>query len=483
MLRALLVMAMVLAVVWVCVVFWWQVTEVEPTGRQMVVWLGVLPLTLLAVWWLARTLLRRRRRRAEAPVPAAASVIAGGVEPQEEEGAPYRLDIFAEALYLPVAGDSAAALDAMVEGQSPGLHPGLRDHAGLPVFAAWVDALDADPRQSPLAGEATLSDEQARAMALLEPVADALFSDLVARLPRPGVVEDRIVAGLRRIEDAGPLSRVRIRLLVSQAWPPALRQAVGDWLLDKAGVDGLSSAAMTDVEVVAVAAPIHTWRTLTAMGGAAGGAGDWHVVLACDSLVGERSVAALQAAGLLFGNRRPEGVIPGEGAAGLLLRLASATPAAPDAGSPLASIHTLAHSTVGPGAQGRAVARGSADLMLRAVALGLAEAGEVCAVISDADHRPSRALESASATVLAFPDMEPAGQHLVLGAACGHLGHIAPLALLAVAAAKVQRDSAPVVVLGVGATDSRVAVTLAASVPRLRDGGAMPATSTQQDGS
>lgn len=477
-LRALLLVAMVLVVVWVCVVFWWQVAEVEPTGRQMLVWLGLLPLTLLAAWWLVRALLRRRRMQRQPDAPGVAAAPAVGVEPEHQQGASYRLDVFAHAVHLPVAGDSATALDALAEGASPGLHPGLRDHAGLPIFAAWVHVLDAEPWRSRFAAEATVSDEQARALALLEPVADALFADLAALLPPPDVVEHKVVAGLRRMEHAGLSSRVRIRLLLSQAWPPALRQAVGDWLLAKAGADGLASVAMTDVEVTAVAGPTQAWRTLSAIGRAADGAGDWHVVLGCDSLLGERSVDALQAAGLLVGNRRPEGVIPGEGAAGLVLRHAAIALAANDADIPAASMHTLAHSAAVPGGQSRAVARGSADLMLRALALCQAEPGQVCAVISDADHRPSRALESASATALAFPDLEPAEQHLALGAACGHLGHVAPLALLAVASAKVQREAASVVVLGVGATDARTAVTLSVPGPPSRDGDVTPATST-----
>ncbi len=477
-LRALLLTLVALLVVWACVVFWWQVTEIQPDGQQMLVWLGIFPAALLGGWWLTRAWLdRRRRKRRQVSQPggeSAPTIVQGNAEDRPR----YQLDVFAEALQLPIADDPVLALTALHEAARPNLHPILRDHAGLPVFAAWVDSLDSqhwqEYWQDQFADHAALSEEQARAIGLLDPVAETLFIELLALLPPVADVEEKVVAGLRRLQQTGPVSRVRLCALLSQAWPPSLRQAVGDWLLEKAGECGLASVAHVHIDIVPVAGPTQAWQCLDRIGRGDDSADEWQVLLGCDSLLGERSVEALQASGLLMNGQRVEGVIPGEGAAGLVLRKSSAAVPAP--ASPGARIHTLVQGAAAASEQTRMAARSSSELLLHALAMTRAGTDQVSTVLSDADQRPSRCIEAAAAASHAFPELEPAGQHFALGAACGHLGHVAPLALLAVAAAKVRCDATGVIALGVAAIDKRAAIVLLP--PTMQDAGAVPEAST-----
>src|SRR5690606_36463167 len=290
---------------------------------QMLLLLGVLPVALLGGIWLVR---RARRRRAEAAPEGNAEevAVAGGDDATAVATPP--LHFLAAALRLPCVDDPGQVLALLPAPTSPRLHPKSSDRDGLPVFAAHVERLETDGFVDALAisAEAQRQLEQAgervRALSLLEPVATQLFDEIAQLLPPLPVAEERVIAGLRRTKGHHEVRiAVRVHVLLPMAWDVTLRQSIADWLLEQALASGIDRRRIA-LEAVPADGVATAWGLLDAIAGGTADDRAWHLVLACESLVGERSVQRLVATGRLMDSRRSEGVVPGEGAAGILLR-------------------------------------------------------------------------------------------------------------------------------------------------------------------
>ena len=171
--RAGLVVAVVFAAVWACVIFWWRIGDVTPGATRMLVWLVVVPVAILAVFWIGARIRRRRRASDGAGVPEEAADPDTAVS--EDPPVPqWPLAILAAAAKLG-CGEGAQALSRhLPELPRPGLHPTLRDRDGLPVLACFDAELETGPvhdRLRPGRGQRPAG-EHLRALALLEPVAD-----------------------------------------------------------------------------------------------------------------------------------------------------------------------------------------------------------------------------------------------------------------------------------------------------------------------
>src|SRR5690606_25789872 len=139
----------------------------------------------------------------------------------------------------------------------------------------------------------------------------------------------------------------------------------------------------------------------------------------------------------------------------LLLRSGAAARAAGEQQAPvLAGLHTSAFD---PTISARRAARESGDLLAAAMEAGAVSRDDVVMVLSDADQRPSRSVEAAVAASAACPGLDPADDCPALGVASGELGHVAPLALLALASARARDAGAPVLAQSVASMDTRVA--------------------------
>lgn len=440
------------AVAWACAIFWWRSADTAPGGMAMLGWLVALPLALLGLLWIVA----RARRRSGRPQPQADGEAAEEAVADAPVAPP--LMVLAEAAWLPWGdGTLAGSLAGLPR---PTLHPALCDRDGFPVLAAFDPGLDTVPLEQQFSqGSARRwAPEQLRALALLEPVALELFGDAARLLPRPPKAPERVVAGLRRVErsDRDNAGRVRIVALLPREWDAAQRDACEEWLRGLAAGAGLDPRR-SRFEVEMAEGEGAAWPLIAGLHGKVEGdaARDWLLVLAASSLVGPRAVRALESAGKLARYGNPEGLVPGEGAAGLLLAPHGATPAGEiDAGLSLAA---LRFESVAADGKPREAARASTALLQGVMADGGVEPAAVATVVGDADQRPSRAAEAAVAVVTACPDLDPVDDCPAIGSASGHLGQVAPLALLALAGARARAADAPALVLSVSAKGARAA--------------------------
>lgn len=459
--RVVLVVTAVFVAVWLCTILYWRASDATPGGGQMLLFLGVLPLTLLGGIWLVRRI--RASRNAVPAKPSGSAAADGDGEDAEAVAATPPLECLAAALHLPCGDDAGQVLALLATPPRPGLHPKFRDRDGLPVFAAHVDGLASDGIADMVSGsvdaqrQLAQAEERARALALLEPVAEALFDQVARRLPPLPVAEERVVAGLRHTEAGEVRVAVRIHALLPSSWEGPLRQAAGDWLLELAFASGIDRHRIA-LDVMAADGADTAWRLLDAIASGAVDGAAWHLVLAGDSLVGERSVQRLIASGRLMDSRRSEGIVPGEGAAGVLLRTSAAV-APIDPGKAVA-LHRAARATLPAGSQPRAVARASGELMSLALRRAGQDADAVALVLSDADQRPSRAVEASAAAAAACPELDIATQCGAIGVPCGEIGPVAPIALLALAITQVQASEQAALVFSFAAAGDRVAAVV-----------------------
>ncbi|MFC4278618.1 hypothetical protein [Achromobacter aloeverae] len=467
-LKSGLIIALVFGVVWLAVIIWWQETRALPTAMDIGVFLFALPLALLCLGWLGL----RGARAAGAPRPEA-GVPATAPETAPPTGAPpARLAVLGVAART-AAGDSAAATRAALAQQArPDLDPQLKDLRGFPVFAARVSTLDtAELRAQAQAAEApaaALDDEPLRATALLRAVLEdardrAVDHLLVTHMPDGPAEQEQAWPMLHvdlMLPGAWPAAARERAMAVAgavlrgvaapgAAWPPARLAVVSHEVVDDSTVPthlhtlaARAGTANDDVPRAASAAAGDTSARTGARGHAiaASAPPSLRIVAAADSYISQGRAHAWQGQRRLMTTDQPQGLVPGEAAAALLLAAAPA----PDQGQRIVMFAPSTRRTISADARGAA-----ADAALPALAQALLQehgvsADSLASLVSDADHRGSRPIETLQLATAVAPHLDPNQDCLAAGNRCGHVGAAAPLLALALAVDASEELDAPV---------------------------------------
>lgn len=444
--------------VWAVVIGYWRIAGVRPDVGDLVLYLGVLPLGTFAVLALLKRGFdgaRSEASAAQAQGTEGDGSEAGGEAPQVERSTP--VAILAGALRLPVGGDPATVLGALAAPLAPQLHKTLKDGSGFPVFASWVEDVDTDTAAQALetsSGERLGTDgfaqEQLRAFALLLPV----VQDLVAQV----VAEDWLAAPL--------LPQLQIVAFLPSEWPAAMRDRVATWVAGEARACGIPDARM-QCKAVPASGSDDVWRHLAEVApppAQPAAAPVLHLLAACHSGLGEPSVQRLDRSGRLLSARQPEGIVPGEGAAGAVLLTAG-----PDGDFALPSRAVLrAQTTTGQGVswQPRMAIQQMHALLEQTLARAQGvTAAEVKSLVCDADLRKSRATAVAGLLAQSLDHLDPEADCVAIGGGCGHTGIVAALTLVALAAERVVATGAPVLVLAVAEAEQRTIALLSPPDP------------------
>ncbi|WP_068830454.1 hypothetical protein, partial [Xanthomonas cerealis] len=315
------------------------------------------------------------------------------------------------------------------------------------------------------------SEHHKRAIALLEPVAEALLLEAAQALPPLSEVQDRVVAGLRHRVEAQVQNVLRIELWLPADWPASLHKAVGDWVLASASEHGLDPRRF-GVEVIPMAGADDAWSRLQHLArGAQSPVDGWQLVMACHSAIDQTQVEHMLESGRLMTRRSPDGRVPGEGASGVLL--ASGPGASGDV-----VLHPLQRARLPLDGSAKASARLSGELAAQTLQRAALAHTHVDLVLSDADHRAALAAEVAAAAALACPDLDTAVQCLPLATATGDLAAVQPLAMLALAHAHVAAEQHAALMLSVDQAGLRIATLVSPRVSPQPDTdvGAVPAS-------
>ncbi|MDV9040684.1 hypothetical protein [Stenotrophomonas sp. RAC2] len=445
---------MVFIATWGATILYWRNSGTVPTGMQMLAYLGLLPVGLSGAGFMLRGAVRRG---AESALDKAAADDGKGDAAKPDTAAatsvaPPSVALLAGSLRLGIGLEAPALLAMAAAPPRPSLDGRFRDNYNLPVRMSAAQDLDEfEVVQARQDGIDTAAHER-RALALLRPVLEELLETVFMALPEIVASEEVVVAGLRRRDEQRVENVLSIELLVPGSWSDPLRHWAQDWLLEQARLAGLD-ARRFDVRVTTLDGAREVWPHLQRVIDALStGQPRWHLVLAATSFIDSTLVAAWQASGVLATAQNPDGRVPGEGAAGVLL-----------------SSRALAHDGAGRVWRPQLVraeqieAQRPAEQRRQLAALAThwhASLGPdpvpAQFVLHDADHRGDLMVDAAAIAATLAPDLDFSPQSLALAISAGELGPVLPVAQLALAHAQLQRQAEPVLLLGVADNQQRL---------------------------
>lgn len=419
---------------WAGAITWWRMNRSAPAGGELALYLLGVPSLLVLAFIVGHRLLGQGTAAPTVLVRQAA--VQDGVAPAQAA----TLAILAAAVRSAhgVSPEELAATLAAGKA-SADLDPELVDDDGFPIMSVRSPDARNEAQQEEIAdwlahhGMADLAfgDEQWRALVLGSAVVEELASRAVSQL-LPG-------------DGKPPL--LRLAPLLPADWSPDHRQAAAMWFEHLAGRCGWPAGHIALAAEAAPGLPAAIPSVLLdrlARDAAAGDAPVVALVMACASHVGDDTVARWSADGSLFTSAHPQGWIPGEGAAGLLLADVDQVRAVD--GVRFALLEPLHESrrTISADETRRADASALGEAAERALARHGNGDGAVTRIVADTGHRSSRVIELMGFMVGSMPQLDEVDDAVRVGEACGACATVPFIAALAVASHYALEEEGPV---------------------------------------
>jgi hypothetical protein len=416
----------VFAVCWGGSIAYWRTTRSNPATAELLLYLFGLPACLLVVSFVARKLITR---------PAAASAATTLPAPSKAVVTPSQsvsLAILTASLRLPHGASPEALAAAIAGGKARSdLDREFVDAEGYPVVTARSsEAVDEALQEEVMEWlglngmtELDFSDEQWRAVTL----ASAVVAEMAAQAVGPMLYQVDTQVKLQLI----PILPVE--------WDAVHRRATSLWLKHTVATYGWPAdrviLAADDMTPAAVFKQlIHdlgsTKSPLIAM------------VVACESHVGEETIARWAADASLFTSSQPQGRIPGEGAAGLLV--SNQTSLVESTQIAVLNAVEEAHRDSSADATKRSDSKLLGELSERVLKRGGINAPDVAVLIADTGHRSSRVLELMGYVAAEVPQLEETDDVVRVGVASGTCGAVPFMTALALGRHYVMERDAPV---------------------------------------
>jgi hypothetical protein len=426
-LKTTMLAGLVFFICWGGAIYYWRTTRSAPGATDLALYLLGLPSLLALALCIGEKLAGQHAPAAAVPIALTASQPAAPAQT-----AP--LAILATSLRAAHGATAEELLAAIAAGKArAGLDPELVDEDGFPVMSvrspdarndALQDRIMAWFRQNGMPG-LQLGAEQWRALVL----GSAVVAELAARAARLLPADDPAM--------------LRLVPLLPAEWPEAQRHAAGIWFEHTAAqcgwpIEHITLAALDGID-------LHAATPSAALGRLAHEAATTDVrvtalLVACASHIGADSVARWAADGALFTARHPQGAIPGEGAAGLLL-----------ADLPQArAVDGLRFSVLAPLQEARreAPAETLGAAAQRLLAGRSADADAIAQVVADTGHRSSRVLELMAFMAGTLPRLDAIEDVVRVGEACGSCAALPFVTALALASHRAQQGNLAVLCLG-----------------------------------
>ncbi len=411
-----LLVLLVVALTWGGAIWYWSATNRMPATPDLVLYLVVLPLGLLLAIWLGRKLFA-----AVAAAPAVATATpdaAAATPPPAPPSAP--LAILAAAV-RGAHGASADALSGAIRDNKARaeLDDVLVDDAGFPVMTARSEEAHDDSLNDEIKAwfaikgvpELELAEEQWRALTLATSVAaelaGAAAGDLIAAEGQPPMLNLLPLLPSDWSVDERRAGGLWLQHVVSQAGWPLARIALAAELPSDAR--GSSPSA-----VLARLAHQGTLSGLPLVG----------LVIAAASHIGDDSIAKWEGNATLFTSLRPQGMIPGEGAAGLLVTDLRQAQAIDGASYALLDLEADARRHNSADEAKKVDAKLLGTMTDKVLVTGTAQADKVAMLVADTGHRTSRVLELMELATAALPHLDAEADVLRTGGACGACGTV-----------------------------------------------------------
>jgi hypothetical protein len=418
-LRSFALAVLLFGAVWVAVIAYWRMNNHVPSGADAALYLIALPLILLGTFVLIRLGIKAGKRGGQETDEGAAHPDSDA----DQESAPsaHTLSVLAVHALFASGGSPAELAEATKDVPPPTPHPVLRDSQGMPIFAAEIEGIDTEAVDTSLPDTAQgWNPSYKRTLWLTETLALRLLE-----------------AHFEALRDASPSSQAQTPLLQVEWLPPmrwnnAERKVAHDWLADRLAAHGWASPQL-QLETRSCEANACIWQRLNELNHACNTnlTAPPHLLMASDSFLDETLCTSWETQNRLYNARCPEGVLPGEGAAAVML-------AAPGTHG-LTELARLSEVFVAE--RGQAVdmpQRLQADTLRDLIKQTLTAYGldddAPARLVSDTDLRASRNGEALYLAEQVLPERDPIDALLALGVGNGECGTSLALALVAVAA-------------------------------------------------
>ena len=377
--------------------------------------------------WLKSILARPKSDTTAAPAAA----------PAPATPAALPLALLAAALRAP-HGASPEELAAAIAGNKarPDLDPELVDDDGFPVNSARCDdAVDEAVHEEitewlTLSGLAELQwgDAQWRALTLGTAVVRDLAGEALAQL----------------MPDQGAPPQLRLLTILPPGWTLEQRQAAGLWFKHAVAQFGWPVDQLTRIDVpresgAAVSAVL---QSQFALGSAPPSVRQAAIVIACESNIDQETIDRWAANKTLFTPTQPQGLVPGEGAAGLLMTALEYAQSLPE--STFTLLDPLKESPLPTAADENR--RPDATLLgsLAQQACKDVDLADVGMIAADAGQRRYRVRELMAVTSSTFPHLEDTTDVACVGISSGRCGAVPSVTALALAQHQASARGAPV---------------------------------------
>jgi hypothetical protein len=450
---------------WGASIFYWRETNRVPAVSELVLYLLVLPLLLLGMWWLARKAWTRVTAPATAsPATGAGAGAPGAVAAGTDAAAaapaaplPPALTIAASAVRVP-HGDSVSALRTAVAGNRarPSLDKELSDDDGYPILSARLEHIDDAVLRDHLLqwlharqlDDPRFDQGQWRALAAASAVASELAAQASVHIglaPWLEQQQERRQGRLPPDSVAVPAPpSLRLLALWPDEWQPQQRELAQQWLHHVADGAGWPAALLAPATAPLAHNDAEAGVVLNEL---LQRCADIHhpclaIVIAAGSHLTEAHISHLSSQNALYTAKQPQGRIPGEGAAGLLLADA-ATAGHIGGGSTLQALHQGRRLTSADEVR-RDTDTSLADAVNHALQAAQVNGAAITLVAADTGHRTSRVTELMHVVTAAAPQLDPGVDVISAGASCGSCGAVGWLTALALGDAEAQDRNAPV---------------------------------------
>lgn len=422
-----LLAALVFAACWGIAIWYWRETDNVPSTASLVTYLLALPSALVGASWLAREQLIKS---VDVPAVAAAHqhIPASRAQPP--------LAILAASLRMP-HGESPEALSAALVNNTAraDLDPELVDDDGYPLMTARNSDATDDAMQEEMTEWWTAHGVPVPSDGL------ELWRALTMATAVVGELASRAACDLMPAEGAPPMLQL-IPILPSE-WSIDDRRVAGAWFTDTVEKFGWPQERIALVEEkYEFSSPGQIFGRL--MQGAPTGVPVVALVVACASNIGEETVVRWVDDRTLFTSSHPQGLIPGEGAAGLLVTDLGQARMIEGALFTLLDPPAEACRHVSADDTRRADSTVLVEVIDRALKPAGAHLSDVAMLVADTGHRASRVLELMGFASGAMPQLDGVADVIRVGAASGTCGHVPYMAALALGNHHALERNAPV---------------------------------------
>lgn len=423
----LLAAALVFGSCWGIAIWYWRGSADAPSAAGMLTFLVALPSAVVGALWLFD---KRRAKLADAPA------VAAPLQPVAEAHAQPALAMLAAALRLPHGESPEELATALLDNTARAdLDPELVDDDGYPVMTARIGSPTDEAVQEELS-------KWWIAHKLSAPAENAELRRAVA-MGTEVVSELAGLAGRDLMPAEGAPPMLRLVPLLPQEWTPDDRRAAGAWLAHTVVMSGWPQDCITVAEDQgALTTPGQVVGQLIQAAPTARPA--VALVIACASNIGEETVARWTNDNSLFTSSSPQGLIPGEGAAGLLLADARHASVFDNALVTLLDAAAEGRRDVSADEARRTDSTTLGAVTERALKPANVALSDIAVIVADTGHRSNRVSELMEYAAREAPQLDGMADVVRVGAASGTCGHVPYIAALALGRHHALVRSAPV---------------------------------------